>query len=84
MFDLSEIRRKTRELLHYSSPPRCGVDTRQAAGVEARFKPDASFNSCSIRGDEAHPKCVNLLGLKITYGLWTIGVDRAMLHYSIG
>ena len=30
----------------------------------------------SIRGDEAHPKCVNLLGLKITYGLWTIGVDR--------
>jgi hypothetical protein len=38
----------------------------------------------SIRGDEAHPKCVNLLGLKITYGLWTIGVDRAMLHYSIG
>ena len=30
----------------------------------------------SIRGDEAHPKCANLLGLKITYGLWAIGVDR--------
>ena len=30
----------------------------------------------SIRGDEAHPKIANLLGVKITYGLWSIGVDR--------
>ena len=29
-----------------------------------------------IWGDEANPKCLNLLGLKITYGLWAVGVDR--------
>ena len=36
----------------------------------------------SIRGDEAHPKCVNLLRLKKTFGLWTIGVDREGTSYG--